>query len=253
MKITVVDDPAAVVAAARARIQAAARAAIEARGRFALALAGGATPRALYRAIAETEAQAAAQGDASAFDWPRVDLYFGDERCVSPAHHDSNFRAAVEALSPGPAILRERLFRMRGEIGTTAAGGAEAAAEYAAMLASGLGPGGALDLALLGVGTDGHTASLFPRSPALAERDASCVWVPAAGLAPFVPRFTLTFPVFERARALLFLVTGAEKAGVLRDVASGPERPDDLPARRLARLPQAEILADRTAAAKLPA
>ncbi|ABC81213.1 6-phosphogluconolactonase [Anaeromyxobacter dehalogenans] len=207
-----VADPAALARAAAEEVARRAEAAVAARGRFAIALAGGSTPRALYGVLADPAAPWRAR-----VPWARTEVWFGDERCVPPDHPDSNYRMAREALLD--RVAPAAVHRIEGERPP-----ADAAARYEAALRQAAGAAGEpprLDLVLLGLGADGHTASLFPDSPALRERAR---WVAA----PFVPavgahRVTLTLPVLERARAIAFLVSGAGKRAALeRLLAAGP-------------------------------
>ncbi|GAO02397.1 6-phosphogluconolactonase [Anaeromyxobacter sp. PSR-1] len=205
-------DPAGLARAAAEEVARRAGEAVAARGRFAVALAGGSTPRALYEVLADPAAPWRGR-----VPWARTEVWFGDERCVPPDHPDSNYRMAREALLD--RVAPAAVHRIEGERPP-----AEAAARYEAALRRDAEPDGApprLDLVLLGLGADGHTASLFPGSPALDERAR---WVAA----PFVPavgahRVTLTLPVLERARAIAFLVSGAGKRAALgRLLAAGP-------------------------------
>ena len=158
------------------------------------------------------------------FDWSKVHIFFGDERCVPPDHADSNFRMAHEALLSKVPIPPENIHRMRGEIEPNAS-----AKEYGQMLKDQFGDGG-LDLVLLGMGDDGHTASLFPHTEALKETKHRCV-------AHFVEhsttgkswRITLTAPFINRAAEVLILIAGASKAARLQEVWHGPKDPDRLP------------------------
>jgi 6-phosphogluconolactonase len=195
--------------------------AIGLRGRFTVALAGGSTPRDLYGLL----------GDDGAFRgavaWPDVHVFWGDERHVPPAHDDSNFRMARAALLDRVPIPRHQIYRIEAE-NPDAEGVAAAYAETirkAFELANGEWP--SFDLVLLGMGEDGHTASLFPGSNAIHER-ARLV---AAPLVEKIGshRITLTPPVFAHARAIAVLVAGAEKAHTLRDVLEGPLVPDQYP------------------------
>ncbi|ACG73647.1 6-phosphogluconolactonase [Anaeromyxobacter sp. K] len=210
--------------------------AVAARGRFAVALAGGSTPRALYALLADPAAPWRER-----VPWARTEIWFGDERCVPPDHPDSNYRTAREALLEH--VHAAAVHRIEGERPP-----AEAAAGYEAALRRAAEPDGSpprLDLVLLGLGADGHTASLFPGSPALDERAR---WVAA----PFVPavgahRITLTLPVLERARAIAFLVSGAAKRAALGQLLA-PGAPS-IPAARVRPLDGALlVLADRAAA-----
>ena len=188
----------------------AANEAAEARGRFMLCLAGGATPRATYERLARPPLSAR-------MPWDRTWIFFGDERAVAPDDDESNYRMAQEALLSRVPVAPTRVFRMHGEDGNAEA----AAAAYAATLADAFGTRrGELprfDLVLLGLGVDGHTASLFPSSPVLREvfRSVAAVHVAAAKIPQ---RLTLTFPVLNAAARVLFLVTGAEKAKILKKV-----------------------------------
>jgi len=239
--LRVLSGPAEVAAAGAAEVLARAGEAVAARGAFALALSGGTTPRALYALLAEPAGAFAAR-----MPWPRTQVFFGDERHVPPDHPDSNFRMAQEALLARVPIPAENVHRIRGEL-PDAAG---AAAAYEGELRAVLGSDPALDLVLLGLGEDGHTASLFPGSPALEERER---WVAAAwveGLGAW--RITLTLPVLERAREVVFLVAGASKAEALRRALRGGAQPEPVPAARVRpREGRLLWLADRAAAASL--
>jgi len=182
-------------------------AALERSGSAALALSGGSTPRTLYRLLALPEHRAS-------IAWDRVDVFFGDERCVPPIDVDSNYRMAHETLLGPLQLDSERVHRIRGELGAE-----QAAAEYEELLRARLGPAPRLDLVLLGMGGDGHTASLFPGAPALDERRRLAV----AARAPVEPRerVTLTFPALNAARRVLFLVAGVDKAPAVARVAAG--------------------------------
>ncbi len=217
------------------------RAAAEAaRGVLALALAGGSTPRALYRLLADP-----AREFSSRMPWARVHLFFGDERDVPPDHPDSNYRMVRETLlARGPAAVAQ-VHRIHAELGAD-----RAAAEYERELRSFFGSDPAFDLVLLGMGADGHTASLFPGTAALEERER---WVVATWVERLrAHRITLTLPVLERARAVLFLVAGADKAPALARVLSPRAGEEPLPAARV-RPAQGQLLwlVDRAAAAAL--
>ncbi len=245
-RILVLEDAEAVARAAAERIVARVQDAPADRGRCALALSGGSTPRALYRLLARDPYRARVA-------WDRVELFWGDERCVPPSDPESNYRMAKESLLDAVAVPPARVHRIPAGTGEPAA----VARAYEAELARVLGgtPGGPpprLDLVLLGMGADGHTASLFPRSPALAE---SVRWVVATAAPVGVPeRITLTWPILNRAAHVLVLVAGPDKAGTLRDVLEGPRDPGRLPAQGIQ--PAAgtvEWLVDRAAAARLSA
>lgn len=207
-RITVAETPAALAEAAARLIVEAAREAVAARGRFLVALAGGATPRETYSRLARSPLR-------DSMPWDRTWVFFGDERAVPPDHRESNYRMAHEALLSAVPLPPGQVFRMQAEAEDQDA----AAAEYAAAMLGVFGtPPGALprfDLVLLGLGIDGHTASLFPNSPALREPVRWVVSVHAAAAA--IPRrLTMTLPVFNAARHVAFLSAGPEKAKVVR-------------------------------------
>jgi len=207
---TICTDASSLAEAAAQLVVDAANEAVEARGRFMLCLAGGETPRATYERLARATFN-------TRMPWDRTSIFFGDERAVAPDDAESNYRMAQEALLSRVPVSPSRIFRMRGEDGDAEA----AAVEYASVLADAFGTRrGELprfDLVLLGLGVDGHTASLFPSSPVLREvfRPVAAVHVAAARIPQ---RLTLTFPVLNAAARVLFLVTGAEKAKILRKV-----------------------------------
>lgn len=203
----------------------------------AVCLSGGSTPKRLYALLAGPDY-------VGALPWERLHWFFGDDRLVPWDDAASNVRMARDAFAGAP-IPEERFHPM-----PTADGLAAAASAYDRTLrafygAARLDPARPLfDLVLLGLGEDGHTASLFPGQPALAETEAWVAPVPEAGLAPFVPRLTLTFPALASARESLFLVTGAGKRETLRRLAAG----EDLPARRVTSHGRLTWLLDRAAA-----
>jgi 6-phosphogluconolactonase len=218
-----VADRAALVAAAADRIERGVAAALDLRGACSLALAGGGTPRPVYAELVRRHREGA-----GGIDWSRVSVLFGDERCVPPDHPDSNYRMAREALLDHVPIPAERVLRMRGEADPELAA-AEYSIAMARLLRSREHP--VLDIVLLGLGDDGHTASLFPGTAALRERGRSCVAQYVDKLSAW--RLTLTPPVLESARMVLFLVEGAGKAEALARVLEGPFLPDLLPAQLL--------------------
>ena len=210
--------------------------AIEKYGRFLLSLAGGSTPRSVYALWAEK----------TQLDWSKVVLVFGDERCVPPDHEQSNYRMVAESLLAGLST-QPTIVRMEGE----AEDPVQAARNYDYALHELLGKDGFMHVALLGVGGDGHTASLFPRSAALREGAAWCASGPAPDGA--MQRLTLTIPALRNTRKLMFLATGAEKADVMRRVLEGPLDPESLPAQFFLRDERLNVnlLLDEAAAAKL--
>lgn len=203
----------------------AAATAIAARARFAMALSGGTTPRQLFERLASPPWR-------DRIDWPRVHLFWGDERCVSPTHADSNYRMAREALLDHVPVPAAQVHRMRGEdVPDSAAVNYEA--ELRATLDAGA-PGGpgVFDLVLLGLGADGHTASLFPGMP---SGRVITRWVVAEHVDPARGwRLTLTPPIINAARSVLFLVAGDDKAPALAAVLEGPAQPSVLPAQAVA-------------------
>src|SRR3989442_4473355 len=239
--VTIVPDPEALAdAAARLTVDVAAQA-IAARGRFMWALAGGETPRATYARLALPPLR-------ERVDWRHTWVFFGDERAVPPDHAGSNYRMAHETLLSKVPIPAAQVLRIRGEAEDLEV----AAAEYARALGEAFGTRrGALprfDLVLLGLGVDGHTASLFPDSPVVPEwfRAVPAVHVAAASIPQ---RLTLTLPVSNAAARVVFLVAGAEKAKVVKTVLG--ERAT-LPA-AMVRPADGELvwLIDRAAAAQL--
>lgn len=251
-------DSTALIEAAALRIATASEEAIRARGRFTFALAGGSTPRSLYQLLASD--QFAARVRHAPIDWSRVEFFWGDERCVAPDHPDSNYRMARESLLDRIAAAPERVHRMRGEELPE-----RGAAAYEALLHEcfDIGPGGpppVFDLILLGMGADGHTASLFPGTAALGERTRWVVENRAdpAGMA----RLTLTFPVLNAASKVLFLVSGADKAARVRQVLERTPGPGERQGQGMAALPASQIqpvrgqlewMLDRAAASQLSA
>jgi 6-phosphogluconolactonase len=224
-EVRVVEDPAAEVAGLLVDVA-------EAGGH--IVLTGGSTPQRAYELAAERGA-----------DWSAATLWFGDERCVPPDHPDSNFAMAQAALvsrlaSPPPVL------RMHGELGPDAGAGA-----YEAAVRERLGGEPRWDLLLLGLGPDGHTASLFPGKPAVDEAARLVVGVPIAGMEPQVPRISLTLPALNAARSVVFLVTGAGKAEAVAR-AFGEQPDPGVPAARVR--PSAgslTVLLDEAAAARL--
>jgi len=202
-----------------------ARTAIGAQGRFTVALSGGSTPKALYSLLAANYAD---------FAWNRVFLFFGDERHVPPTDPDSNYRMVHESLLTKIAIPAENVFRVPAENPDAAA----AASDYEVQLRRffELRPGDRpgefprFDLILLGLGPDGHTASLFPDSAAL---DESSRLVVANWVAKFnTYRITFPFPVLNRAAEVMFMAIGADKADMLYKVLEGKSIPP-LPSQRV--------------------
>lgn len=188
----------------------AARASVRARGTFRWVLSGGRTPVGLYERLAERYR--------TRFPWSRTEVFFADERCVAPDDPRSNFGEISRALLAKVPLPPERVHRMEGERRPPG----RAAEAYGRLLRGGRrgrGPRPAdpiFDLALLGVGPDGHTSSLFPRSRALGATGADVVAVPRAPVPPFVPRLTLTLAALDRSREVCFLVSGPDKVPAVR-------------------------------------
>ncbi len=200
------------------------RCAIEAvtdRGRFTVALSGGSTPRRLFQVLSDAPHR-------DTVDWSKVEIFWGDERSVAPDHADSNYRMAKEALLERVPIPAERVHRLQAEREDRDA----AAADYQNEIARtfGVDPAGAppvFDLILLGMGPDAHTASLFPHTTALGETGK---WV----VPNYVPKFstyrlTMTRTLLNKARQVLFLVAGPDKATPLFEVFTGPPDSARLP------------------------
>jgi len=219
----------------------AANRAVRARGRFTVALSGGKTPVPLYRLLAEEFADA--------IPWDRTEVFFGDECCVPPSHPDSNFGMVYESLLRVVNVPPPNVHRMRGEIDPETAA-REYALEIRQVFALEPDQVPQFDLILLGMGEDGHTASLFPGSQiaAAASGIAAAPYVPKLG----AHRLTLTPPVIARARMLMLLVTGREKADALKRVLEDQYDPARCPA-QLARTAEGKVvfLVDEDAAAHL--
>lgn len=228
-RCTVVPTPQALAEEAAQRFARAASEAIDARGVFLVALSGGSTPRSLYERLA------AAPYD-STVPWSKVVVLWGDERCVPPGHAASNYRMAGLTLLEHVPVLATNVHRIRGEDDP-----GRAAQSYEQslrrLLRTPLGPprhdpGARIDLVLLGLGEEGHTASLFPDDSVPTDGD---LWV-IAHRVPVEPpwRVTMTPVILNAAAEILFLVSGAGKAAIVKRVLEGPKQPDELPAQRIA-------------------
>ena len=199
----------------------------DADGKFNVALAGGSTPELLYGLLTTSPFR-------DEIDWTKVHLFFGDERAVPPDHADSNYRMANNTLFMPLALPDTHIHRMPAENYDLDAAARAYEAEMRAHFAlPAVDSVPRFDLILLGMGPDGHTASLFPHKPALQEKTRLVVTT-EPGLKPFVPRLTLTFPVLDRAENVLFLVAGADKAATLQRVLNGPLDPEALPSQSVA-------------------
>ena len=206
-------------------------------GAFHVALSGGSTPKRLFGLLASPAFSARV-------DWARVHIYFGDERCVPPDHPDSNYRMACEALLDHVPIPAAQIHRIPGEA-DPAAGAAAYTQTLTAHLPRDSDGAPRLDLLLLGMGPDGHTASLFPGTTALTETgQAAAVYVDKFA----AWRITLAYPLLNRSRHVMFLVSGADKAPALAEVLGGRS---DLPAAGIAPAGELEWYLDEAAAASL--
>lgn len=229
MRIEVLDDAEAACQHAAELIAAAARKAVAARGRFVLALSGGATPRPMYRALGREE-----------LPWPAVQIVQVDERVAPADNPDRNLLHIRENLLQGSPIRADQIHGMpveRPDIGT-------AADEYARTLQELCGSPPVIDLVHLGIGDDGHTASLVPGDPVLQVTDVD---VAPSGPYQGRQRLTITYPMINRARDILWLIAGAEKADMLVRLRDGDP---SIPAGRV-RQTGALVLADRAAASKM--
>ncbi len=232
-EVVVLPDAAAVARRGAEELARAAAETLRERDVFAIALAGGSTPERLFRLLGTPSAG----GFRERLPWARMHFFFGDERLVPPGHAESNYRMAraafLESVEQAGLLPSGNVHRIRGE----SRDAAQAAAEYEEELRIFFRPSGAepprFDLVLLGMGADGHTASLFPGTAALAEtrRWVAANWVAKLG----THRITLTPPVLENAARVLFLVTGEEKAATLAEVLEGNVDSERLPAQRIAR------------------
>jgi 6-phosphogluconolactonase len=220
--------------------------AVQTRGRARIAISGGTTPEAMFALLADPTHPFLKQ-----IPWDKLDLYWVDERCVAPTDADSNYRMTNETLLSKVPLAPERIHRMEGELDPEAA-----AARYESTIRNTFRLEGAetptFDLIFLGMGDDGHTASLFPHTEAI--NDLTDIVT-----ANYVPqkdtwRITLTWPVINQGREVVFLIEGAAKAQVLHDVFLGPYQPDTFPSQIIRPASgRLTLLLDAAAAAKLPA
>ena len=220
-------------------------AAAQARGAARIAISGGSTPKRMFALLADPLQPFLAQ-----IPWEKLWLYWVDERCVPPDHSESNYRMTREAMLDNVPLPQSQVFRMEGEPEPEAA-----ANRYETFLRNSMRLEGAelptFDLVLLGMGDDGHTASLFPHTDAINELGRLVV-------ANHVPqkdtwRITLTWPVINQGREVVFLIEGAAKADVLAEVLTGPRDPERLPSQLIRPATgRLRLLLDQAAAAKLP-
>jgi 6-phosphogluconolactonase len=236
---------AAVAEAAAHFFTTAATKAAASRGMARVAISGGSTPKAMFALLADP-----AKPFVKQVPWDKLDLYWVDERCVPPDNVESNYRMTSEALLSKVPLAAERIHRMEGELDPEVA-----AARYESTIRNGFKLEGAetptFDLVLLGMGDDGHTASLFPHTEALND-------LTHIAIANHVPqkdtwRITLTWPVINQGREVAFLIEGSAKTQVLHDVFLGPYQPDTFPSQLIRPASGSlTLLLDTAAAAKLP-
>ncbi len=227
------------------RLVAYARSIVAERDRFRLVISGGSTPLGLFRRLAGPYRRR--------MPWTRTELFFADERCVAPTRPESNFGSARQAFLARVPIPRARVHRIRGELRPLP----EAARRYEAVIRRSrgvrAGDGPLFDAVLLGIGPDGHTASLFPGQPSLRARRAAVVAVPRAGQPPHVPRISLTLPALSSAGAVWFLVAGDDKRAALARVFGPPGRSRSaLPAALVRPSTPTEWFVDAAAARGIP-
>lgn len=247
IKYYVEADPAALARRAAQYFLEMASEAVQAQGRARIAISGGSTPKATFALLADAN-----EPWRNHMPWDNLELYWVDERCVPPDDADSNYRMTREALLEQVPLRPEQIHRIEGELEPEAA-----AARYESELRNSFRLEGAesprFDLVQLGMGPDGHTASLFPNTEAVHELSRLAV-------ANHVPqqkdswRITLTWPVINHANSVFFLIAGADKASVLNEVLTGPRDPERLPSQLI--WPSSGILTlilDKAAAALLPA
>jgi 6-phosphogluconolactonase len=218
--LVVVSDSASLAREAATRFSSVADESVARESRFDVAIAGGSTPKALYTLLATPPYR-------DRLPWRHTHVFWGDERCVPPEHAESNYRMAADTLLRYVPVPPEQIHRIRGEDPEPDRAAAEYERALRATLDSEAEALPRFDLILLGMGSDGHTASLFPGSPALAETKRLV-------LAPYVEtlkshRLTLTLPVLNAARYVMILVSGEEKARTLRAVFAGGEAGERLP------------------------
>jgi 6-phosphogluconolactonase len=224
-EIRILPDGAAIARRAAQEFVQAAADAVRTRGSFNVALAGGSTPKALYRLLVNDAALR------SQLPWDKMHVLFGDERHVPPDHPDSNFRMATEAMISKSPMKPEQVTRIKGEYPDAG----QAALEYEKALREYFklkdGEYPRFDLVLVGMGNEGHTLSLFPGTKALHADGRIAVrnWVGKL----YAERITLTAPAASNAARVIFMVTGADKGPALKAVLEGPFEPEQLPAQLL--------------------
>jgi 6-phosphogluconolactonase len=198
--------------------------AIAKQGRFTVALSGGSTPKGVYSLLAQGEPRS------QPIAWPYVHVFWGDERCVPPDHSESNYRMAHEALLSRVPIPPQNIHRIQTELAPL-----EAAYNYErelrAVFSLEANTFPCFDLVLLGMGPDGHTASLFPKTSGLQEEHRLVVAHYVDTLASW--RVSLSAPALNAAAQVVFLISGGDKALTLKEVLEGPSQPDRLPVQRI--------------------
>lgn len=245
-QIEIVSDREALTRAAAKRFLTLAQTAVKKQGRFTVALSGGSTPRDFYALLADSAAEYRDQ-----LPWDKLHFFWGDERHVPPDDKDSNYRMAYEAMLSKVSLPETNIHRIQAELPDPEA----AARAYEEELRRFFNvPGGGsphFDLALMGLGPDGHTASLFPQTAALHERER---WVLANWVQKLhTHRITLTVPALCQSGEVVFLVAGGDKATALRDVLHGPYHPDQWPAQIFRNCTNPVIwIVDQLAARQLP-
>ena len=219
-RILVFADVSTLADAVAQRIVTSAQNAVATHGRFTIALSGGSTPRAVFERLATSPLK-------EQMPWAGTYVFWGDERAVSPDHANSNYRMACESLLQHVPLPKDNIKPI-----LTHGDDLRAAAQHYERVIRSFVPGSppCFDLILLGMGSDGHTASLFPHSPALAVTEALVTDTPVAPLEPHVQRITFTPQLINAAAEVIFLVAGADKAHRLAEVLAGPRVPDALPA-----------------------
>lgn len=240
MNLKIYEDKRELAEAAARHFLEKANAAIEESGRFAVVLAGGSTPETTYELLATKEY-------AGQVDWRKVHVFFGDERAVPPDDEDSNYKMAYDALLSHVPV--GSVHRMKGEMFPD-----EAAMQYEEELREFFDTPGRppeFDLIQLGIGDDGHTASLFPNTPALNVTDRWVAQNPVPKLGTV--RITLTLPVLNAAKAVSFLAAGEGKAEALKEVLEGGADPHDYPSKFVQPLGELNWMVDREAAGLLDA
>lgn len=220
-EVRILPDPPALFHAAAEHFEEVAKAAVKERGQFTVALSGGSTPKGLFHDLATVER--------GVLPWDKMFFFWGDERHVPPDHPESNYRMANEALLSKVSVPAANIFRIPAEDSDASLAAASYEATLRGFFKSPPGQFPRFDLILLGMGPDGHTASLFPRTKALAETERLVVanWVEKFR----TDRITFTLPVLNTAREVNFLVAGQDKADALRHVMEGSDSPDMYPSK----------------------